>query len=784
MNRSHFHEAALYRAANGVILACIGLFTPYFGISAVTWKNILVLGVVLALLVGVSLLPARGKVLCLLFAAISIVVSAAAAGWSTSNEFLQAYFQWCMGYVGEQEKWMVGFQLVHTVAVTAVAFLVQLLTEKIRAAKNFLAGVAAGVMLFCLIAQISLTHMNVVFLFLFIVVVFAEWVQSHWKKNGSGELKARMVWLAPFLGVYLLLMAAMPAPQDPYDWYWAKNLYRHIKESVLVVTENLFHGGREDFSTALSGFSEEGELGGSVRSDDREVMYIQAQSDLVTNLYLIGKVYDAFDGRQWKQEIQDDDGERFIDTVETLYAVRRADDEYRRDYLRETRFQVHYESFRSQYIFAPLKARNITGSQSDLKFSFKGGDLISERRLGYGTEYNIAYYQMNTGTEIFDRLLETPPEPDEALWLAISADYEKQTSERITLEMVESHRQKIYDNYLDNVTLSKGVEDYLSGITREAKTDLERLRAIERELHSYTYTRSPGDLPDIVTSAGEFLDYFLLESRQGYCLHFATAFVLLARAEGFPARYVQGFCVPMKGNREASVLASMAHSWPEVYIEEVGWIPFEPTPGYGSFRYTPWGVANRDIPDPEEAGRNEEEKLDGTGGTNASGSGVDAPEDHKETDGEAEDRKAEEESGLRRLWRTIAFSLPIIAAGFVLVLLLDNLLGMYRYRKMSPLEKLKLEIRKNLRVLSWLGLKRGELETLQELRERGRLKPGLTTLRFIEDYEDVLYGTKKAEEEVLERIKKERGQLLGLLRREKRAAYGFYVIRIFLTQYR
>ena len=40
--------------------------------------------------------------------------------------------------------------------------------------------------------------------------------------------------------------------------------------------------------------------------------------------------------------------------------------------------------------------------------------------------------------------------------------------------------------------------------------------------------------------------------------------------------------------------SGMAHSWPEVYIDGVGWIPFEPTPGYGRMRYVSWGMSSRE----------------------------------------------------------------------------------------------------------------------------------------------------------------------------------------------
>lgn len=775
MNRRQFLEKALYRTAYGAVLACIGLFLPFFGIDTVTWKNVLVLAVVLAWLVGISFLPVRGKVLCLLFTAICLCVPAAVAGLRTSYIFLQAYFQWCGGYTGGQEPWMEAFRLIHTSVITAAAFLIQILLERFRVIKIGLACVFADGLLFCLIAQISLTHMGVVFVLIYIVAVYMEWLQEHWKKARKGGLKAQMLWLSPFLCVYLLLMAVMPAPEAPYDWQWAKNLYSQVKESFLVVSQNLFRGNREDFSMALSGFSDDGDLGAGVQDDDREVMRIQSRHSLATNVYLIGKVCDTFDGRQWLQEYGDGEEERFIDAMETLYAVRRLDDKYLVDYLRITDIRIRYEFFNTEYVFAPLKTRSIQGSTRALDYFFKGGDIVFEGRKGYGTEYNVEYYQMNMGEELFEQLLVASKEPDGVVWEAVAREYEKQTGRSITLEQVELHRQMIYENFMEEITLSKEVESYLAEITGDAGTDLEKLQAIERELNSYTYNRRPGSLPDEVTNAGEFLDYFLLESREGYCTYFATAFVLLARAEGIPARYVQGFCVPMQGSQEAAVLSSMAHSWPEVYIEDVGWVPFEPTPGYEKLRYAPWGVSVRDSISSSEVGEGDENGWEGI---------LTGTEDELEPDGEPDGQEPEETLGFVRLLRVLIFGIPAILASFALVLLVDNWLGMYRYRRMDPAEKLKVEVRQNFRILSWLGLKREDQETLQELRERGTMTLGFTSLQFIEDYEDVLYGGKKVGAEAIERVMREREQLLGLIREEKKLMYVFYWMRMFLGRYR
>jgi transglutaminase-like putative cysteine protease len=73
---------------------------------------------------------------------------------------------------------------------------------------------------------------------------------------------------------------------------------------------------------------------------------------------------------------------------------------------------------------------------------------------------------------------------------------------------------------------------------------------------------------------------FLLKRKRGYCEHFASAFVILCRTQGIPARLVTGFSPgeynPFTGLWE--IRMRDAHAWTEIYIPRWGWIPFDPTP--------------------------------------------------------------------------------------------------------------------------------------------------------------------------------------------------------------
>ena len=87
------------------------------------------------------------------------------------------------------------------------------------------------------------------------------------------------------------------------------------------------------------------------------------------------------------------------------------------------------------------------------------------------------------------------------------------------------------------------------------------------------------DLDTPKTPSGEdFVLYFLNESKQGYCVHFASAAVCMLRSLGVPARYVEGYAATVRsGDNYTNVYDSDAHAWVEVYFKNFGWVPFEAT---------------------------------------------------------------------------------------------------------------------------------------------------------------------------------------------------------------
>ena len=131
----------------------------------------------------------------------------------------------------------------------------------------------------------------------------------------------------------------------------------------------------------------------------------------------------------------------------------------------------------------------------------------------------------------------------------------------------------------------------LSAISASLTTYDRVMAVIDYLKDNYTYTLSPkkpsSDKLDSVES-------FLSDTKEGYCVQFATAAALMLRTLGVPTRYCEGYIASefelnsasdRIGRYTATVRDFNAHAWIEVYVDDIGWLTFETTPEYYSDMY-------------------------------------------------------------------------------------------------------------------------------------------------------------------------------------------------------
>ncbi len=131
------------------------------------------------------------------------------------------------------------------------------------------------------------------------------------------------------------------------------------------------------------------------------------------------------------------------------------------------------------------------------------------------------------------------------------------------------------DRFLQRVPEMQQVIDIARQLSAGATSQYEVVRRVEDYLTKggrFKYST------DVEHTIGFPLVEFLLESRTGYCQHFAGAAALLLRLAGVPTRVVAGFATGKPVDGLYKVRDTDAHAWIEVYFQDIGWVPFDPTP--------------------------------------------------------------------------------------------------------------------------------------------------------------------------------------------------------------
>ncbi|MFZ5822800.1 MAG: transglutaminase TgpA family protein [Bacillota bacterium] len=301
-------------------------------------------------------------------------------------------------------------------------------------------------------------------------------------------------------------------------------------------------GGR--FSLAVTGFSPTmGTLGGPVQLDEKVALYLGADRPLTETIYLRGATFLTYTGRSWEAGESQQVSIPTDGTLPTSYAP---------DVLREyLTVRVTPALSFGRTIFNVLEPMRV----EDLKSEYEAdadGNLFAERSIARNTTYKV------------------------------TARLPLYSAEQVRL-LSSFAPEQYYENYLQlPENLPRRVRDMTRSIARTAEHPYDKAVAIESYLRSMQYELNAPEAP----AGRDFVDFFLFDLREGYCVYYATAMTVMLRDLGIPSRLVEGFAVPAsaeytedaKGARTYSVLNSQAHAWVEAYFPGYGWVTFDPTP--------------------------------------------------------------------------------------------------------------------------------------------------------------------------------------------------------------
>ncbi len=450
------------------------------------------------------------------------------------------------------------------------------------------AGVIA-MMIFRLLPE----RITVSVVFCLILILITDSLRGFLKREND----SRVITLFPFFILAFLFINFMPVSENPVDWSGLVRVIERISDGGRKVLNHIGLG-TADYGSADIGFDGDNALFKSLRHRSDEVLNVSSDSFKKGATYLTGKIYSDFDGKKWTITPAEDmeDYCRLMDTIETLSSINETYPHNTGDVCSYDYISITIKDMRTEYAFLPSKT--IIGSRGGVEVNCNGDNILFPEKKKFGYEYKVGSFILNRDGE---DVIKYHREISDEVFHKIASKYRVTGGYIVTYEDLLNYRQKIREVYGNAPVVSEAVSDLITEITNgyndavsgngvnavddtqgisDSYITYEKLRAIESWLSSHDYSIDIDIDPENMESAESFLDHFLLEDTSGYCSYYATAFVLMARAIGVPARYVEGYRIAANDYRSVMVFSDMAHSWPEAYFEGVGWIHFEPTPGF------------------------------------------------------------------------------------------------------------------------------------------------------------------------------------------------------------
>lgn len=561
-----------------------------------------------------------------------------------------------------------------------------------------------------------------------------------------------------FVLVFVLLLLFIPYKEEPITWEKVKQVWAYIEDlGNQYIYERYLEKAQvsETFTMGSMGYNEEGgKVGGSVVANNMLMLGIRANKGNCNRIYLRGTVYDTYSGNGWtcnneqEEELNNIDGK---DLLYHLYGLNKCSEIDINDVrtFRPITLSFYIYSLRTTSAFCPetcfkLDARELSNG---IELDNYGVNARFSEPLESKEKYEISFIEINNRTDKWvNEIYELQDLSEDKKFYN---DEDLNQVKEIMSHTRNGHVRTVTDKSFKDITAKQLEDMYVADVNRylelpdtipiEVKTlvdsitmgcdnNYDKAKAIEAYLEeNYTYTMEVGQYE------GDVTDYFLFQSKQGYCTYFATAMTVLCRLEGIPARYVEGISYSKNApdGELLNVSGSKAHAWCEVLLPGYGFVTIDATPGFESNGKYIW-------PEKEQVytgdTKNEVEDT--------------AVEDETEEE-VVSDTKGDSQSLIKKI---IYIAIGVIIT-IALIILMVYLVQKLTYSRSSSREKaviLMKDIRRYLEKL--LKMKKGSSDSmgLRELIELYSNKNQEIDLDYLADfYEGVRYGSKSLSQEQL-----------------------------------
>lgn len=338
-----------------------------------------------------------------------------------------------------------------------------------------------------------------------------------------------------------------------------------LKETALEFVRTVSQG--KDYQVA--GGIGSGDIGkiGSVAPRGTELFKVQLSKP--RTLYLKGFTSGIYENGMWKKEKKDAKvilGENSLDLPFQFFDLKIP--ELSLELLdtglqvRAEKAEITYQKFTDDYYLWPYFC-NISPEKGRYY-----GDL-NIARINLKKKETLLYYPVS-----LDSMLKADGRITDALLDGQTGDV---TLEREYFQAMDSYNQYVDSQYTKvPESLKKKLLKKFPALGAVVSTRKKTQMIQELLKKNYHYTSDSGMTPE----GKDPIWYFLNENKKGYCTQYASAAVMMFRSAGIPCRYVEGYRIDKKKfqrSNTAQVTDFYAHAWPEIYIENAGWVPVEVT---------------------------------------------------------------------------------------------------------------------------------------------------------------------------------------------------------------
>lgn len=321
-----------------------------------------------------------------------------------------------------------------------------------------------------------------------------------------------------------------------------------------VLDRLFFTEPRDVFSLRRDGYYPQGQdqLGGKPNPKDDPVMIVSTPR----NVYLRGVILNDYTGRKWQNTTG---ARRYLRQSARLASMREAlfdenlpPPSVRNALCEPVTVSVRMLSESASTLFVPQRVRELYPGGDLVPYFSNSSELFITRNLKPDDTYSVSAPLFQAGDPGLGTLIEVCSTLEDSAYSDIVDTY------------------TLLPNHLEEPVYAIAVE-----VSSIKASPYEKALALQSWLARncrYTLDVEPQSAND------DFVTHFLLDTREGYCTHFASAMTVLCRMIGLPARYIEGYLAEPDEDGNALVTGLSAHAWTEVYFSGFGWLTFDATP--------------------------------------------------------------------------------------------------------------------------------------------------------------------------------------------------------------